>query len=126
MREPFQASRAGCGSYTNSPLTAAAPCTTPPVWAGVVFYPRSNPPELWLAFTCDRHRDALDVARPLEERDRDELARRRERWRATVEDKVPWTPEEPLARGVEARERFARAKAWGAGRAPEQQAQTLS
>lgn len=112
MREPFQASRAGCGSYTNNPLTAAAPCATAPSWVGVVFYPRSQPPSLWRAFACDRHRDQLDVARPLEQRDRDELARRRERWRATVEDHRPWIPEEPLATGAEARARFEAAQRW--------------
>ena len=55
-------------------------------------------------------RDRIEAARPLTPRDEAELARRREKLRATLQDKAPWVPYPPLATGAEALRTLHRAR----------------
>ena len=80
------------------------------------WFPYPRPGELVLAFACDAHLGDLDVARPLDDRGRAELERRRERDRRVLVDKEPERKDPPLATGVEGRQRLARARAWAAER----------
>jgi hypothetical protein len=109
--DPFAASAPGCGAYVAAGSTiSGSRCGGEPTWAGLKWFP--GPESVWLAFTCDRHRDRLIAPRRLLPKDRAELAARAERIRRSVEDHVPWVPEQPLARGRAARALIARARAW--------------
>ncbi|MDN5749655.1 MAG: hypothetical protein L0H64_14250 [Pseudonocardia sp.] len=76
--------------------------------AGLVFY--EQPPRVWWAFACPHHAEHLTAARPLLDRDRAEIARRR--------GAAPLDRTEPLAVGRAARELIDRAQRW-AGAHPE-------
>lgn len=108
---PFAAQRAGCGAAAiSSGITGPSPCPHPPTWAGLVYFPYPRPGETRWAFTCDHHRDHLTAPRRLLDRDRAELARRRERERAVLVDHARYVPDEPLARGAAARRLLQRAE----------------
>jgi hypothetical protein len=109
--EPFAASSPGCGARVAAGSTiSGSRCGAAPTWAGLIYY--SGPGEAWLAFTCDRHRGRLIAPRRLLERDRAEIAARRERIRRTVEDKAPWVKPKPAATGAAARRLVEAARAW--------------
>lgn len=56
--DPFSASEAGCGGMSH-PHRMGGPsaCESPIAWAGLFYYPYSR--ELWRAFACEKHKDAL-------------------------------------------------------------------
>lgn len=55
---PFCASEAGCGGMSHPDrMGGPASCAEPIAWAGLFYYPYSR--ELWRAFACEKHKDAL-------------------------------------------------------------------
>ena len=97
MADPFEPGRGACGAY----ISAQTLCPKPPTRVGLITF--GPPLRVWKAFTCDEHQDRLVVSRPVEERDRAELAYRLEKLRPAIT---------PLAEGAEARELLERARAW--------------
>ncbi len=96
---PFQASHAGCGAIVPSGDGHPLYCRHIPTWAGLRWYPYPAPGSVWLAFTCDTHVDQVEAARPLLDRDRAELQRRRDHPRQV----------QPLATGAAGRRLVERA-----------------
>ena len=86
-------------------------CQTEPTVAGLWFAAHGR--TAWLGFACDRHAESLVAARWLLPRDRDVLARRRDKHRTELAGKR-WAgePQGPLARGAEAERLIERARAW--------------
>jgi hypothetical protein len=68
-----------------------------------------QPVQVWLSFSCDRHRGELIGARELLDRDRAVLAGWRERERRAL-DGNGWDPPRPLAVGAAAHELRRRAQ----------------
>ena len=66
-----------CGGYQHGAWTAPQRCARPVVAAGIVAGRDPRKPSVWWAFTCAEHVADLDIARPLTDRDRAEIARRR-------------------------------------------------
>lgn len=113
---PFQDSAAGCGGFIDRVQLAPRRCKAEPTVVGLRMYQeRSGRRHVVRGFACDRHADHLDVHRPIEDRDRVILDRRRERERVELAGRV-WEgeDEEPLAWGREADELLERARAWSA------------
>lgn len=106
---PAYASAAGCAFYTSGGGAAPSHCQRKTTHAGLIWFPHSR--SLWWSFACVVHASGLEAARPLNDRDRAELSRRREKLRATLQDKAPWVPDEPLARGAEGLRILERARA---------------
>lgn len=99
----FYATDGSCGGYRHGVWTAPARCLTPVVAAGLVFYDQPRP-RVWWAFACPDHAEHLTAARPLLDRDRAEITRRRT---AAPPDRT-----EPLAVGRAARDLIDRAQRW--------------
>lgn len=102
----FYASDGSCGGYRHGMWTAPARCPAAPVAAGLAFYEKPRPVVIW-AFACPEHVEHLIAPRPLLERDRAEMARRRELSARHEPDPVG-----PLAVGRAARELLDRARRW--------------
>lgn len=112
----FQDSAAGCGGYVDRVALAPRPCEVEPTMVGLTMYREpSGRRQLVRGFACDRHAAHFDVHRPIEDRDRPILDRRRERERVELAGRA-WDGEreEPLAWGREADELLERARAWSA------------
>lgn len=101
---------ASCGGYRHGVWTAPTSCSLPVVAAGLVLGGDRRRPTVWLAFSCAEHVEHLDVARPLTDRDRAEMARRR----THAEASRPDPDVGPLATGRAARKLLARARRWAA------------
>lgn len=117
MGEPFQDSAAGCGGYIDHVQLAPRPCGAEPIYVGLHLYRQpSGRRHVVRGFACDRHTAHFAAYRPIEDRDRLLLERRRERRRVEMAGRV-WDGEreQPLAWGQEADELIARARAWMAG-----------
>lgn len=108
---PLAASRGGCAAAAYGFGGAPHQCPGRVEWTGLVWFESPAPGEVWKAFACDGHRDQLVAARPLEDRDRVELQRRRDKHQAGLEGR-PWAPDRPLAVGPDARRLLDRAKDW--------------
>jgi len=103
----FHVHAASCGGYQHGVRTGPVSCPRPVV-AGLVFNQYERRPSVWWAFTCAGHVGHLIAARPLLERDRAELARRRYYY-----DRRELDPDQrPLAVGMAARELVERARRW--------------
>lgn len=114
VSEPFQIMAAGCGAYVSNDVTAPSACQSEPTMVGLWMYRRpSGQRAVWRGFTCDAHAEQLLGTRPLLPRDRDVLARRRDRHRTELAGRR-WAGEHegPLARGAEADQLVERALAW--------------
>lgn len=112
--EPFQVMAAGCGAYVSNGFTAPSVCHSEPTMVGLWMYRReSGRRAVWRGFACDDHAEQLLAARALLPRDRDVLARRRDRHRTELAGRR-WAGERegPLARGAEADQLVERALAW--------------
>lgn len=118
--DAFRAMAAGCGGLVHHDGTGPSACTAPPTAAGLRVYAQRRL-AVWLGFACNSHAHQLVAPRPLLDRDREVLRRRRER-EATLLAGRAWNGEEegPLARGRDAARLVARAEAW-AKRHPLQQ-----
>lgn len=100
-----------CGGYQHGVWTAPTRCPAPVVAAGIVLgHATRRRPAVWLAFSCAEHVGHLDVARPLTDRDRAEITRRREH----AQTRRPDPDSGPLATGQAARELVARVRRWAA------------
>lgn len=99
----FYPTDGSCGGYRQGIWTAPARCHSPVVAAGLVFYEQPRP-RVWWAFACPDHAEHLTAARPLLDRDRAEIARRR--------TAAPGDRTEALAAGRAARELLDRARRW--------------
>lgn len=99
----FYPTDGSCGGYRHGVWTAPSRCLSPVVAAGLIFYekPRAR---VWWAFACPDHAEHLTAARPLLDRDRAEIARRR--------SAAPLDRTEPLAVGQAARDLIERAQRW--------------
>jgi hypothetical protein len=97
----FYASDGTCGGYCQEMWTAPSRCPAPVVAAGLVLYEQPRP-TVWWAFACPDHIEHLTAARPLLDRDRAEITRRR----------TPGERAGPLAVGREARELLDWARRW--------------
>lgn len=116
---PFVSGSAGCGSYVDRGNLAPKPCGAEPTHAGLIMFRRpSGRRYVVREFTCATHADHLDVARPIQERDRPVLQRRRDREQAQLAGRA-WSgeDEQPVAWGREADELMERARAWMGGQA---------
>lgn len=112
--DAFRVMAAGCGGFRTHPTLAPDSCTNEPTHAGLCFYgaPGSRR-AIWLGFACPAHVHQLVAARLLLPRDRDVLDRRRDQQRTELAGRR-WAGERdaPLARGKEADDLLARARAW--------------
>ena len=108
---------AGCGGMVFRGMQGPTHCEAEPTMAGLWFAAHGR--TVWLGFACDRHSDHLIAARPMRPRDRDVLARRRDRHRTELSG-TRWAGEHegPLARGAEAERLVERARAWAATHRP--------
>lgn len=110
----FQPSAAGCGGFIDRVQFAPRRCKAEPVFVGLLMYrERSGRRHVVRGFACTRHTYHFDAYRPLEERDRVVLERRRDRERVERAGRV-WAGEDehPLAWGRDADELIKRAQAW--------------
>ena len=107
MGEPFDPRRHGCGGKAET-----GHCQARPTWDGLAYFPHNR--ALHRGFTCDEHRGALFVARPVDvdESSAVELARRRARHSRVVDDHEPYEREPPLATGRDALQRIDAARAY--------------
>jgi len=104
-----------CGGYEPDNQAAPRRCLQRVVAAGLVDRLESRRPAVWLSFACAGHVGNLIAARPLLDRDRAEMARRR-----FHHDAMRIDPDRgPLATGRAARELLARAQRWATAH-PEQ------
>lgn len=114
----FRPQDPSCGAYRYGVWTAPSPCPYPVAAAGLYFNRADHRPyrwSVWWAFACPEHAHELVAARPLLDRDRAEIARRRDL-------REHWTPGrdvEPLAVGRHAAELVERAHRWATAH-PEQ------
>lgn len=108
---PIEPGRAGCAVMSSGFAGTPTDCQQLVTHAGLVYFPGTK--RLWWVFACDVHKDRVEAARPLNDRDRVELARRRVNWEAALEGRGRWVPNEPLAVGVEARRILERVRATG-------------
>lgn len=106
----FYVHGASCGGYRHGTWTAPVSCPAPVVAAGIVAGRDPRRPTVWLAFTCAEHVGHLEVARPLTDRDRAEIARRHEH----AQTRRPDPDSGPLATGQAACELVTRARRWAA------------
>ena len=113
----FHVMAAGCGGMVFRGMQGPTHCEAEPTMAGLWFAAHGR--TVWLGFACDRHSDHLIAARPMRPRDRDVLARRRDRYRTELSG-TRWAGEHegPLARGAAAERLVERAKAWAATHRP--------
>ena len=114
----FRPQDPSCGGYRQGVWTAPSPCPHPVAAAGLYVNRADHRPyrwSVWWAFACPEHAHELVAARPLLDRDRAEIARRRDL-------REHWTPGrdvEPLAVGRPAAELVERAHRWATAH-PEQ------
>ncbi len=107
VRELFYSSACVCGAFVVGATTQPRSCIAAPVWAGLVYYQLPRP-TLWWAFTCDVHVAHLHAPRRLLDRDRAELARRREHRELALAGR-PYEPVNALATGYSAKQPLIRA-----------------
>ena len=107
LREPFYPSACGCGAFVVGATTQPRSCIAAPVWAGLVYYQLPRP-TLWWAFTCATHVAHLHAPRRLLDRDRAELAHRREQRELALAGR-PYEQVKALATGYVAKQRLMRA-----------------
>lgn len=99
-----------------SAVLAPSSCMAEPTNVGLVVVGKPGQRRsVWRGFACDQHAAVLLAARPLLPRDRDVLARRREKRRVLLSGRrYAGEDEGPLARGRAADELAERARAWAA------------
>lgn len=116
VQVPFQVMAAGCGGFVQPAVLAPMSCVAEPTKVGLIMAGKPGQRRaVWRAFACDEHADVLLAARPLLPRDRDVLARRREKRRVLLAGRrYAGEDEGPLARGRAADELVKRARAWAA------------
>ena len=119
---PFEVSAAGCGGYVSGVMTAPRACAGEVVWAGVVYFPFPRP-TLWWVFACDAHVACVHAPRRLLDRDRAELARRREQHALAMAGRA-YERSVALAVGRAARQRLTRAVALHATAESEESAES--
>ena len=108
----MQASRGGCAIMASGYKGTPRNCEGHVTHAGLRWFPSNR--TLWLVFACAAHADQLEAARPLLDRDRAELARRRERTRRQLAGQpTHWEPQ-PLATGAAGLRLLERARTWAA------------
>ena len=79
---PWCLGQAGCGAYVHNGFSGAfRQCSGEVVAAGLV---RTRRREVWLAFSCELHRDQLEDPRPLTDEELAELEWRREQSRLAL------------------------------------------
>lgn len=114
----FRPQEPSCGAYRHGVWTAPSGCPRPVVAAGLYFNRsdhRVHRWSVWWAFVCPEHAGELIAARPLLDRDRAEIARRRD----LVTHWTPGNHVQPLAAGRPAADLVERARRWAAAH-PEQ------
>lgn len=107
--EPLAPWRAGCAGQGGK-----GHCNGRVKFAGLAYFTHSR--QVWLAFVCAEHKWQLVTPRPLLDRDRAEIARRREALRRVTEDHLPYVKPQPLAVGREALALIENARKWASER----------
>ena len=105
---PWRVATSRCGAYDTAGFGGTpSQCTAAVTHAGLRL--GQQPVQVWLSFSCHRHRGELIGARELLDRDRAVLTDWRDRERGAL-DGNGWDPPRPLAIGAAAHDLLRRAQ----------------